>query len=160
MQQARQRLKTAERAAVELVARGVLLTLLFVVVIIVATEKYTDIAGAPGEADHICPQWLELSPMTKPDQDLRDAILDAQAEAALGGHDIGPFETVENGYQAECKCCGMTTWEARTACGIACLRILVRALKHTLRESLQERVEIVQKRVSDVEVPSLLCLHC
>ena len=37
------------------------------------------------------------------DQDQRDAILEAQVEAALGGHDIGPFEEVENGYQAACR---------------------------------------------------------
>ena len=48
--------------------------------------------------------------MTKPDQDLRDAILEAQAEAALGGHDIGPFNTVESGYLASCRRCDMTTW--------------------------------------------------
>lgn len=60
MQQARQRLKTAERAAVELVARRVVLTVPFVVDIILATEKYTDLVGTSGEADHICPQWLEL----------------------------------------------------------------------------------------------------
>jgi hypothetical protein len=47
--------------------------------------------------------------MTK-DQDLRDAILDAQAEAALGGHDVGPFETVEEGYQATCRQCGESSW--------------------------------------------------
>ena len=48
--------------------------------------------------------------MTKPDQDFRDAMLEAQAEAALGGHDIGPFEVVDNGYQARCRCCSMSTW--------------------------------------------------
>jgi hypothetical protein len=39
------------------------------------------------------------------DQDLRDAILEAQAVAALGGHDIGPFETAEHGYRATCRLC-------------------------------------------------------
>jgi hypothetical protein len=43
------------------------------------------------------------------DQDLRDAILEAQAEAALGGHNIGPFEEVDNGYQAACRRCDMTS---------------------------------------------------
>lgn len=47
--------------------------------------------------------------MTK-DQDLRDAILEAQAVAALGGHDVGPFETVENGYRATCRQCGESAW--------------------------------------------------
>jgi len=44
------------------------------------------------------------------DQDQRDAILEAQVEATLGGHDIGAFETVEDGYQATCKRCGQTSW--------------------------------------------------
>ena len=43
-------------------------------------------------------------------QGQRDAILEAQVEATLGGHDIGAFETVEDGYQATCKRCGQTSW--------------------------------------------------
>ena len=46
----------------------------------------------------------------KTDQDQRDAMLEAQVEAALGGHDIGPFEEVDNGYQAACRRCDMTSW--------------------------------------------------
>ena len=44
---------------------------------------------------------------------LREAILEAQAEAALGGHDIGSFQavdTITGGYEARCKLCQMTTW--------------------------------------------------
>jgi len=37
-------------------------------------------------------------------------LLEAQVEEALGGHDIGGFEPVENGYQATCRPCGGTTW--------------------------------------------------
>jgi hypothetical protein len=46
----------------------------------------------------------------EPGQELRDALLEAQAEAALGGHDLTPFEPVENGHQATCQRCGMTSW--------------------------------------------------
>lgn len=54
--------------------------------------------------------------MDKAEQELREAILEAQAEAALGGHDLGPFEPVEdqdgrpNGYEAECRLCKLTSW--------------------------------------------------
>lgn len=41
---------------------------------------------------------------------LKEAVLEAQAEGALGGHSLGPFEAVENGYQATCRHCGKTTW--------------------------------------------------
>lgn len=41
---------------------------------------------------------------------LREAILAAQAEAALGGHQLLPFGEVANGYQACCLSCGQTTW--------------------------------------------------
>jgi len=40
----------------------------------------------------------------------RDAILEAQVNAALAGHDIGPFEEDDNGYQAACRRCGKTVW--------------------------------------------------
>lgn len=42
--------------------------------------------------------------------ELKEALLEAQVEAALGGHNLGSFEEVENGYQAECMLCKMTTW--------------------------------------------------
>lgn len=41
---------------------------------------------------------------------LRLAILEALAEAALGGHELAPFEAGENGYQAVCTRCGATSW--------------------------------------------------
>ncbi|MCC6606142.1 MAG: hypothetical protein IT327_23245 [Anaerolineae bacterium] len=41
---------------------------------------------------------------------LRLAILEAQIEAALGGHELETFEEVANGYQAACVRCGVTSW--------------------------------------------------
>jgi hypothetical protein len=43
-------------------------------------------------------------------QGLKDAILEAQVEAALQGHDLGPFEPVYEGHQAACRRCGVTSW--------------------------------------------------
>lgn len=43
-------------------------------------------------------------------QGLKDAVLEAQVEAALQGHDLGPFEPVDEGHQATCRRCGMTSW--------------------------------------------------
>jgi len=43
---------------------------------------------------------------------LREAILEAQAEAALGGHELGPFkevDTITGGYEARCKLCAAET---------------------------------------------------
>jgi hypothetical protein len=40
----------------------------------------------------------------------RAAILECQVDAALAGHDLGPFEEVDNGYQAACRRCGKTVW--------------------------------------------------
>ena len=40
----------------------------------------------------------------------RPAILEAQVNAALAGHDLGPFPDVDNGYQAACRRCGKTVW--------------------------------------------------
>lgn len=34
---------------------------------------------------------------------IRSAVLEAQVEAALGGHLLGPFEDIENGYQSTCE---------------------------------------------------------
>lgn len=43
-------------------------------------------------------------------ESLRLAILEAQIEAALGGHELEAYEEVENGYQAVCSRCGATSW--------------------------------------------------
>ena len=40
----------------------------------------------------------------------REALLESQVEAALGGHDLAGWEEVENGWQARCSQCQMTTW--------------------------------------------------
>jgi hypothetical protein len=47
------------------------------------------------------------------DNPARAAILETQVNAALAGHDIGPFEPVDpeiGGYQAACRRCGKTAW--------------------------------------------------
>ena len=41
---------------------------------------------------------------------LKDAILEAQVEASLGGHQLDPIEEVENGCQAVCITCGRSNW--------------------------------------------------
>ena len=46
-------------------------------------------------------------------KEARESILEIQVNAALTGHDLGPFEqldTVTGGYQAECRKCGETVW--------------------------------------------------
>ena len=43
----------------------------------------------------------------------RESILESQVNAALAGHDIGPFEDVDTtagGYQAACRRCAKTVW--------------------------------------------------
>lgn len=37
-------------------------------------------------------------------------MIEAMAEAALGGHELSQWEQVDNGYQARCSLCGMTSW--------------------------------------------------
>jgi hypothetical protein len=42
-------------------------------------------------------------------------VPEARAQAALGGHDLGPFDEVEDdegpaGWQATCRLCGRTVW--------------------------------------------------
>lgn len=44
------------------------------------------------------------------EREAREAHLEAMAEAALGGHELGEWEQVENGWQARCSRCGQTTW--------------------------------------------------
>lgn len=52
--------------------------------------------------------------MTRPSRELQESLLEAMAEAALGGHELGPWETVTDervrGYEAKCGLCGRTTW--------------------------------------------------
>jgi hypothetical protein len=67
----------------------------------VARQRLTQISAvlpAPQVADPV------------PGSDFRPAMMEAMAEAALGGHELGQWEVVENGYQATCQRCGMTTW--------------------------------------------------
>ena len=47
-------------------------------------------------------------------EQLREAHLEAMVEAALGGHELGHWEQVENGLQAACQLCEMTTWIGET----------------------------------------------
>lgn len=45
--------------------------------------------------------------------DVKEAMLEAAIEAALGGHDLAPWEQLDesgNEYQAHCKLCLKTTW--------------------------------------------------
>ncbi|MEM9773399.1 MAG: hypothetical protein AAF902_02380 [Chloroflexota bacterium] len=44
------------------------------------------------------------------DQNPLESIEEAAAEAAASGHELTPFVKVENGFQATCKLCEMTTW--------------------------------------------------
>lgn len=37
-------------------------------------------------------------------------LIEAAAEAALGGHDLGQWQQVENGWQATCRLCEFTVW--------------------------------------------------
>jgi len=48
--------------------------------------------------------------MARKNEPLKAAQLEAMAEAALGGHDLGEWVEVDNGWQATCWRCGMTTW--------------------------------------------------
>ena len=49
------------------------------------------------------------------DKETKEAILEARVKAALGGHELGPFERLHEpigGYEAECRLCGYTIWVA------------------------------------------------
>jgi len=45
---------------------------------------------------------------------VKEALLDAAAEAALGGHELGEWTAVEDGWQSTCSRCGRTTWVGET----------------------------------------------
>lgn len=55
--------------------------------------------------------------MTDAEEALRESLLEAMTEAALGGHELGPWELVSqryaDGYEARCSLCGLTTWVGR-----------------------------------------------
>ena len=54
--------------------------------------------------------WPQPGPAEEAPAALRESMIEAMAEAALGGHELSQWETVENGYQARCSLCGMTSW--------------------------------------------------
>ena len=42
---------------------------------------------------------------------VNEAMLEIAVNAVGGGHELGGFELTErNGFQAECRRCGMTAW--------------------------------------------------
>jgi len=46
-------------------------------------------------------------------KDAKESILSIQVDAALSGHDLGPFEPVEvltGGYEARCRKCDQSAW--------------------------------------------------
>lgn len=47
---------------------------------------------------------------------LRENVLEAQVDAALQGHNLGPFELVEygRGYEAVCRKCGKSVYVSST----------------------------------------------
>ncbi len=50
-------------------------------------------------------------------QESKNTILEVQVEAALQGHDLGPFEPVDpdiGGWQAGCRNCGQGVWVGDT----------------------------------------------
>ena len=54
--------------------------------------------------------WPEPGPTEEAPAALKESMIEAMAEAALGGHELSQWEPVENGYQARCSLCDMTTW--------------------------------------------------
>ncbi len=42
--------------------------------------------------------------------EVKAAQLEAMLDAALGGHEIGEWVEVDNGWQATCNQCQMKTW--------------------------------------------------
>lgn len=46
----------------------------------------------------------------EPSTAIRPTILEMMVHAALGGHDLGEWEALDSGWQAQCKHCGQTTW--------------------------------------------------
>jgi hypothetical protein len=51
--------------------------------------------------------------MTPLSKEPKESILEIQVNAALTGHDLGPFEPVEvltGGYEARCRKCNQSAW--------------------------------------------------
>lgn len=59
-------------------------------------------------------QIKEITIDAQLDQDneirLKESLMEAAVEAALGGHDLAQWQQVENGWQAACKLCQATIW--------------------------------------------------
>jgi hypothetical protein len=54
-----------------------------------------------------------LAPGSRLTESAKATNFEVQVNAALNGHDIGPFEpvdTVSGGYQAVCRRCGKSVW--------------------------------------------------
>lgn len=49
-------------------------------------------------------------------QDVKDAMLEAVVEAALGGHELGQWEETlsGDGWQADCQHCAGNVWVGRS----------------------------------------------
>ena len=54
--------------------------------------------------------WPQPGPAEEAPAALRESMIEAMAEAALGGHELSQWDMVDNGYQARCSLCGMTSW--------------------------------------------------
>lgn len=68
-----------------------------------------------GRLAHLSAVVPEMSPTESiPNPAVREAMVEAMVEAALGGHELGIWEPVEGGYQATCRGCGMTSWMGNT----------------------------------------------
>ena len=52
---------------------------------------------------------LQPGPAEEAPAALRESMIEAMAEAALGGHELSTWEPVESGYLAKCSLCGMDT---------------------------------------------------
>ena len=46
----------------------------------------------------------------EPTEAVRSIHLEAMIKATLGGHDLGAWDFSDNGWRAQCKRCGKTTW--------------------------------------------------
>ena len=55
------------------------------------------------------PLLPEAQPAEEAPAALRESMIEAMAEAALGGHELSTWEPVESGYLAKCSLCGMDT---------------------------------------------------